>query len=145
MLKPKKLYSQVYMGKRGPKPGSVKRPKGAGRKLGTPNKRTWALVSELERLGFEPAAKYVQLILDNEADYHKNRKNELGPQYSRVATVACGDLMKFVYPTRKAVDVTTDGQNVANSFAELVKAVMGDTSGTEAPTTADDSKAKKAS
>jgi len=46
------------MGARGPKPGTTTRPPGAGRKKGTPNKRTLEIREEIDRFlgkhGFDP-------------------------------------------------------------------------------------------
>jgi hypothetical protein len=112
------------MGARGPKPGTVPKPKNAGRKKGTPNKRTWALVEILEREGFDPAAKLLQLTLDHEEDYHAQRRNESGPAYAAIASRNCVELMRFVYPQRKAVDVTSGGEKIHISFSDFVRDVV---------------------
>ena len=71
-----------------------KRPEKAGRQKGTPNKKTKELI---EILGsFNPAEKLVQIY--NETD---NLELKAG---------ICKDLMKYVYPQRKAVEMTGDVQ-----------------------------------
>jgi hypothetical protein len=101
-----------------------------GRKKGTPNKRSWDCVRALERLGFDPAAKLVQLTLDAEADYRTLRKMrdfENAAPFLATASANCAKLMKFVYPERKAVDVTSDGEKIA-SLADLFASVISEQS-----------------
>lgn len=69
-----------------------KRPANAGRKKGTPNKKTKELI---EILGaFNPAEKLVEIF--NETD-DKDLKASIAKE-----------LMKYVYPQRKAVEMTGD-------------------------------------
>lgn len=105
-----------------PKKG-CKKPDGAGRKKGTPNKRSWEIVRVLHKAGFDPAAKLIQLTLDAEEDYLKNRKNDLGPGYLATASRNCAELCKFVYPTRKAVDVTSDGEKIFESLSQALATI----------------------
>lgn len=71
-----------------------KRPANAGRKKGTPNKKTKELI---EILGaFNPAEKLVEIF--NETD-DKDLKASIAKE-----------LMKYVYPQRKAVEMTGDVQ-----------------------------------
>lgn len=117
--------------KRGPKPY----PKDAlapfkPRRKGIPNKRSWDVVRALERLGYDPAAKLVQLALDAEADYRENRFNESGPQYLAIAVRATTEMMKFVYPTRKAVDITSGDKPLGETLSALIaQAITDKTSG----------------
>lgn len=68
------------------------RAKTGGRKKGTPNKKTKEL---MEVLGsFDPAEKLVQIY--NETD---NLELKAG---------ICKDLLKYIYPQRKAVEMTGD-------------------------------------
>lgn len=125
-------------GRNGSAPGERR----GGREKGTPNKRTWDLVQKLEELGFDPAAKLIQLTLDAEAEYARSKEihdriqenrddadikgyfADTGPAYLGIASRNCADLLKFVYPQRKAVDVTSGGQNVFQSFSDVVKKVV---------------------
>ena len=71
-----------------------KRPANAGRKKGTPNKKTKELI---EILGaFNPAEKLVEIF--NETD-DKDLKASIAKE-----------LMKYVYPQLKAVEMTGDVQ-----------------------------------
>lgn len=116
------------MGKRGPKQG-VKKAAGSGRKKGQPNKRTWELISVLEEKGYDPAAKLIQLGLEAEESYMAlNRNSENAPQFLKVAKDAASDLMRYVYPQRKALDLTTGGeklQTLTDIFASVVNAKRG--------------------
>ena len=69
-----------------------KRPPNAGRKKGTPNKKTKEL---LEVLGsFNPAEKLMQL-------YEESDDKDLKASIAK-------ELMKYIYPQRKAVEMTGD-------------------------------------
>ena len=94
--------------------------KNAGRKKGSPNKRSWDLVETLEKLGFDPLAKLVQLTLDGEVDYKENRHNEMGPMYYATTVKACTEMLSYVYPKRKAIDITSAGQKI-DSLASLLQ------------------------
>lgn len=89
----------------------------SGRTKGSPNRRTWDLVETLEKLGFDPLAKLVQLALDGEQDYKQNRNNEMGPQYFSTTVKACTEMLSYVYPKRKAIDITSAGQKIDNLAA----------------------------
>lgn len=68
------------MGKRGPQPGTVKKPEGSGRKAGTLNKAT-AEVKEL-------AGKYGPKAIEGLAKLAGLAKNEVGKAESEAARVA---------------------------------------------------------
>lgn len=69
-----------------------KKPVNGGRKKGTPNKKTKEL---MEILGsFNPAEKLMEI-------YNSTRDAELKASI-------CKDLMKYVYPQRKAVEIAND-------------------------------------
>ena len=71
-----------------------KRPANAGRKKGTPNKKTKELI---EILGaFNPAEKLVEIFKETD---DKDLKASIAKE-----------LMKYVYPQRKAVEMTGDVQ-----------------------------------
>lgn len=68
------------------------RPENAGRKKGTPNKKT----KELQEIlgAFNPAEKLMEIYNSTEDEQLK-------------ASI-CKDLLKYVYPQRKAVEMTAD-------------------------------------
>lgn len=66
--------------------------KTGGRKKGTPNKRTKELAEVLG--AFDPAEKLVQI-------YNETDDLDLKAQI-------CRDLLKYVYPQRKAVEMSAD-------------------------------------
>lgn len=114
------------MGKRGSPPGTPRK-KNSGRKPGTPNKRTWDLIRTLEKGGFDPAAKLLALTLEAEQSYQKQKFGDNGPSYLATASKNCIELMKFVYPTRKAVDITSGGEKVFQNLSELLASVANET------------------
>jgi hypothetical protein len=125
-------------GRHGSAPGERR----GGRKRGTPNKITQNVIAELEALGYHPIAELIEIIRDAKEEFARSQEihdkiqenrddaeikgyvQDTGPQYLSIAAKAAGDLMKFVYPTRKAVDVTSGGQSMAQSFSEIVKTVL---------------------
>lgn len=131
------------MGARGPKPGCEKN---GGRKAGTPNKITTDLIAELEALGYHPVAELIETIRDAKEEYRRSKeihdkiqdnRNDMeiksyvadtGPQYLSIAAKAAGDLMKFVYPTRKAIDHTSGGDSF-KSLADLFSGVVSSPDG----------------
>lgn len=68
-----------------------KRPENAGRKAGTPNKKTINLEAKLEEKGLDVATEMIHLF--NECQDPSLKYNILK------------ELMKYVYPQRKAVDM----------------------------------------
>jgi len=69
-----------------------KKPSNSGRKKGTPNKKTKEL---MEVLGsFSPAEELIRI-------YNSTENEEL-------KAGICKDLLKYVYPQRKAVEMTGD-------------------------------------
>ena len=75
------------------KPGD-KRPEGAGRKKGQPNKKTLALVELLEAAAYCPVEKILSILKNPKAylsDSDKVRFNL--------------ELMSYLYPKRKAIEV----------------------------------------
>lgn len=68
------------------------KPENSGRKKGTPNKKTKELI---EILGsFNPAEKLMEI--------YNNTEDE------QLKASICKDLLKYVYPQRKAVEMTAD-------------------------------------
>lgn len=110
-------------------PKGAKKPPTSGRKKGTPNKVTGDIIETLKSLGHDPAAIQVHLYNEAMKGYYKRLKlkNEWGATGMLHAAIqANGDLMKYVYPTRKAVDHNHSGQ-VFHTYTDMVKALTGDT------------------
>lgn len=78
----------------------------AGRKIGTPNKKTMELFEILSARDFNPAEKILDLFESTEDDHLK-------------ATLL-GILMRYVYPQRKTVDVSGQvDHKLVNRIQEL--------------------------
>lgn len=75
------------------KPGQP-RPPGAGRKPGTPNKKTQELVAILEELKLDPVRALCDLLPRLEERDQKDVYQKL---------------MEYIYPKRKAVELTGEG------------------------------------
>lgn len=73
----------------------MKRPENAGRKKGTPNKRTVELLSKLEELDYDPLEKLIIIANDDKTSTELKTKINL-------------ELLSYIYPKRKAVamDIT---------------------------------------
>lgn len=126
----------------GSKPGERR----GGRAKGAMNKISLDLLEELRAKNFNPAAELVEIIKDARDEYARSQEihdaiqenrdeakikgyfADTGPAYLGIAAKACADLMKFVYPTRKAIDHTSGGESFNQSFVDVVKAVMQSTS-----------------
>lgn len=89
----------------GVKPGTP-RSKRAGRKPGTPNKKTLALIEILEGQNFDPVTEALHVYTLALEHFDKNR-SDFRFKYLEIAQKGVQDLMRFVYPQRKAIDVTS--------------------------------------
>ena len=69
----------------------MKRPEGAGRKKGTPNKRTEALFEKCERMGVDPFASLLEFA------------NHPDPM---LRLAALKEICSYLYPKKKAIEVT---------------------------------------
>jgi hypothetical protein len=83
------------------KPGQ-KRPPNAGRKKGTPNKKTRELVAVLDELNVNPVQALIDLIPNLEE--------------AKQADVYL-KLLEYVYPKRRAIEVSAD-DNMIDSLAD---------------------------
>lgn len=83
-------------------------PKTGGRQKGTPNNRTLALSDTLESLGFDPLPKLVELLPN------------LTPEKQADVLLK---LMEFIYPKRKAIDLTVDNTDVDAADIEYLREV----------------------
>ena len=129
------------MGRRGPPPGSPP-PHPNGRGKGRPNRATVELLDTLNEMGYNPAVEFIEIIRDAREEYRRSKiihdkivENRIdndvkgyyadtGPQYLAIAARAASDLMKYVYPARKAVDITSNGENLSKGLAELVANIL---------------------
>lgn len=103
----------------------------AGRKKGTPNKPhpiTMDFIETLRRLGHDPAAVHIQLYRHSWNRYLRalKAKNQWGANGALQAAIqANGDLMKYAFPTRKAVDHQVSGGIMIGTYADMAKALLG--------------------
>lgn len=109
----------------------MKGKKTGGRKKGTPNKEhpiTMEVVSTLRNMGYDPVAFQAKMARHAWNRYLKclTKKNEYGANGALHAAIqANGDIMKYVYPTRKAIDHNVSGGVVISSFADAMLAIDG--------------------
>jgi hypothetical protein len=106
-------------------PKGKARPKNAGRKKGTPNKVTLDAIEELQRMGHEPIIEHVRIFNQAMASYNakKKKNNDYGAASCLdVAVRANAEIMKYIYPTRKAVEHT--GQNGEPLFKSLTDFIV---------------------
>jgi len=92
-------------------------PKTGGRQKGTPNKRTQLAAQILEEQGFCPLLKGIALYNQALREFKKGR-GDFRFKYLEIAQRELQDLRQYVYPKRKAIDITSDGQ--ALSFSDLM-------------------------
>lgn len=109
------------------KPGS-KRPEGAGRKKGSKNKNpiTLDLVQTLKDLGHNPAAVQVEIFKEAWARFKTamRSKHKYGAATALdVAMKANSELLKYVYPTRKAIE-GANGESL--TFAGMIQIIEGE-------------------
>jgi hypothetical protein len=82
-------------------------PKTGGRRRGTPNKTSQALIDKLEALGCDPIEGLAKIALD--------------PTITAELKVRCFlELAQYIYPKRKAVDVSTgEDRNIEVSITHV--------------------------
>lgn len=107
----------------GAKPGERR----GGRKKGTPNKITLDLIQTLQAKGFDPAAELVKTHAEAMKLYRKKMKDDrgwgAGPALD-IAQRCASDLMEYVYPKRKSVELTgAQGADLFQSFNDLVREI----------------------
>lgn len=104
------------------KPGQP-RPANAGRKKGTPNKRTYEFMTTLNELDFNPAEKLVHIY--NEAmkifDTRKKHNNlSAAGEMLSLAQRTAGDLAQYAFPKKKAIEHS--GEVGVKTFSDFIKA-----------------------
>lgn len=95
------------------------RPANAGRKKGTPNKVTFDFARDVEATGIE-LVKECKRIYDMALEHFHDDTSDFKFKYLEIAQRQILDMLKYVYPQRKAIDHTTLGQPI--TFADLMKA-----------------------
>lgn len=106
------------------------RREGAGRKPGIPNSMPnplrFDLLETLREKGFDPAANLVEVHLAA-LEMYKERCAAGGfgaVGFLGIARESAKDLMEFVYPKRKSVELTgAEGSPLFQSFTDLVKQI----------------------
>jgi len=96
--------------------------KTGGRKKGVPNKRTAEIRQILENLDFCPVRSLV-LIQEMALKNFKVASEEQAPTYLGIAAKASADLLPYLYPRRKAIDLTSEGEGIGQTLVEIVKHV----------------------
>jgi hypothetical protein len=118
-------------------PGS---PKTGGRKKATPNKKTQDLIDILESKGYSPAAELIRIAAIAEKEYDRSAEifdaiqdariakkliplsESTAPTYLKIMQSSASDMMNYVYPKRKAVELTGEGgKDLFTSFTDLMK------------------------
>lgn len=112
-------------------------PKTGGREKGTPNKRTQELVDILEEKGFSPASEIIRLyrrawkeyrrydeIYDAIQDERTNHEIKVPLTYDaiphlKLALDAAKELMNYVYPKRKAIEITGKNGGPLDAFLRM--------------------------
>ena len=121
---------------RGAQPGERR----GGRKKGALNKKTLDLIETLSAKGYDPVAELIRIAAIAEKEYERAdeifdaiqaRRHDLklvplsestAPTYLKIMQASASDLMNYVYPKRKAIELTgKDGADLGNSFLDLVK------------------------
>ncbi len=112
-----------------------------GRIKGTPNASTKRLVAILEDADFCPITKLMNVyalaekeyarsgeiydaIMDKRADYKLAPQEDSAPKYLAIMERSAADLMPYLYPRRKALELDV-GEKTVQSFTELMQS-LGD-------------------
>lgn len=109
------------------KAGAARAPT-AGRKAGTPNKKTKEFMLMLEEKGFDPGEAYVELYHKQmelfDLRRSKNPKNVSGAaEILSDAGVSLNNICQYVYPKKKAIEHS--GEVGVKTFADFMAAAKG--------------------
>lgn len=103
--------------------GSAPGERRGGRTKGTPNRFTANIILDLERLGFNPIEKQIEVHAEAMKLYrHKIEQQKgvgAGPCLD-TAERAITSIMKYVYPTRRPVDDAGKADDAAISLLEIL-------------------------
>lgn len=119
--------------------------RGQGRKKGVPNKKTQELIDILEASGYSPAAELIRIAAIAEKEYDRSSEiydaiqekrtlaginsplSDIAPTYLKIMQDSASDMMNYVYPKRKAVELTGEnGKDLFGSFTDMAKRVLGE-------------------
>lgn len=92
-----------------------------GRPPGSPNKRTVAMLEILEKKNFDPVAKAIY-IHDEAIKSFEADTGDFAFKYLEIAARLVMELMKYVYPQRKSVEVDL-GESAKETLTALVKSL----------------------
>lgn len=115
-------------------------PKTGGRKKGQPNIRTRELIEILDNAGYCPVARLIAVAEAAEKEYQRAEQiydaieakkdvagittptADMAPHYLKLMETCAADLLPYMYPKRKSIEVTgQDGQNVFQSLTDVFK------------------------
>lgn len=105
----------------GRRPGKGERTPGAGRKKGTPNKKTVELLQTLQKHNFDPGEEFVWLYRETKKIFEARKKNgNLTGALSAIdrMTEINEDLAQYVFPKKKAVEHS--GEVGVRTFADFI-------------------------
>ena len=91
-----------------------------GRPIGSPNKRTAEVLEQLEGLKCDPFAFLAATMLNDRKALglpHRQRDPDVAFKY-RVE--AAKELAHYIAPKRKAMDITSDGKSIEDTFKAAV-------------------------
>lgn len=108
-----------YLGKNG---GSSPGERRGGRTKGTCNRITTDFLEGLREQGYDPVTEIINSIYDVEEKF-LNAPEDLKPQYMAMLLRTKGELLKYIYPQRKAVDHTTAGEKI-NSLDSVFRTIL---------------------
>lgn len=99
------------------------RPANAGRKKGTPNKKTVAFLQILEKHNFDPGEELIFIYKEQRAIFEQRKKNKnwegaLTALSDSERTV--NNICQYVYPKKKAIEHT--GEVNVKTFADFIEA-----------------------
>ena len=104
---------------------------GAGAKPGVPRKTLmrFDLLETLRAKGFDPVAALLDVheraIIQHEKRLYQSASGFGAQGYLMIARESAKDIMEFVYPKRKAVELTgAEGRDFFSTFGEIAKAVL---------------------
>jgi hypothetical protein len=110
-----------------PRPTKGQRTPGAGRKKGTPNKKTVELMQVLEKHNFDPGEELIYCYRQAKQifEFRKKRSNLAGAltALDRMSEIA-EDIAQFIYPKKKAIEHS--GEVGVRTFADFIASAEGD-------------------
>lgn len=99
-------------------PKGAKRPEGAGRKKGTPNRKTQELLAKCEASGVDPfdvlllICKGIEEMIVKD-DKGKEKRISI-PVKTENRLAAAKELCQYLYPKRKAIELTSEEDKAIN-------------------------------